>query len=74
MVQDNLRVPMVHPNNVDREIDISAIQAQISSVMTHHDTSQVLSGFPLSQDIQMGAGQSNLQLDELQKVFDLFHT
>lgn len=28
----------------------------------------------INQDNQMPAGQSNLQLEELQKVFDLFHT
>ena len=45
--------------------------------MTNTDmTSQGFGNFQLGADrFQMGEeGQSNLQLEELQKVFDLFHT
>ena len=35
-----------------------------------------MGGFPLGSlgEGQMPGGQSNLQLQELQKIFDLFHT
>ena len=45
--------------------------------MTHADvTSHGLGAFQLGTDGNQGGdeGQSNLQLEELQKVFDLFHT
>ena len=56
-------------------LNISEIQAQVSSVMTHADVTSHGLGAVFGTDGNQGEeGQSNLQLEELQKVFDLFHT
>lgn len=58
MVDRNIPPPFNQP---DSHIDISEIQAQISSVMTtQHDASQVMSSFPQFEGTQMSQGQANL--------------
>uniref|UniRef100_A0A7S3I1R3 Uncharacterized protein n=1 Tax=Favella ehrenbergii TaxID=182087 RepID=A0A7S3I1R3_9SPIT len=61
----------------ESNLNISEIQAQVSSVMTHADvTSHGFGAFHFGNDGNQATeeGQANLQLEELQKVFDLFHT
>jgi len=77
MMQEHEHLQTTGPyiRDTDSYLNISEIQGQVS-VMTHTDiTSHGFGNFQIGADRnQMGEeGQSNLQLEELQKVFDLFH-